>query len=80
MNKLVWKRNKVKGQWELKVNDLITIEIYKINYWMVYLNIDNKTIVQVGGFYSYLTDAKAKGLKIAQAIINFVAQTILEED
>lgn len=71
MNKLVWKRNKVKGKWELKVNDVITIELDNVylNSWTVYLNIDNKIITQINGFYDYIADAKAKGLKVAQAIL-----------
>lgn len=71
MKKLVWKRNKVKGQWELKVNDVITINLDNVylNSWTVYININDETIVQIGGFYDYIADAKAKGLKVAQAIL-----------
>lgn len=70
MNKLVWKRNKIKDMWELKVNDVITISLDNIyGCWTVYLNVNDETIVQIGGFYDYIVDAKAKGLKVAQAIL-----------
>lgn len=49
-NKLVWKRNKIEGSWELKVNDKMT---------------------KIGDFYDHIADAKAKGLKVALAIIEY---------
>lgn len=68
MNKLVWKRNKVEGDWELKVNDEITISLDNMfGCWSVWLEANNDTI-KIGDFYDHVADAKAKGLKVAQAI------------
>lgn len=70
-NKLVWKRNKIEGGWELKVNDEITISLDNMyGCWSVWLEA-NDEMTKIGDFYDHIADAKAKGLKVALAIIEY---------
>ena len=65
MEKLKWVKNKQSDCWELKVNDTIIIQLDKCyGVWSVWLN-----SLKIGDNYDLIVDAKTKGLKVAEAIL-----------
>lgn len=71
-DELKWEINIITGDWELKVNNEIIIEL-DINkgVWSVWLtDADRQASINIGDYY-FISEAKEKGLKVAKAIIEY---------
>ena len=71
-DELKWEINIINGNWELKVNNEIIIELDINNgVWTVWLgDRDRQDSFKIGDYY-FISEAKEKGLKVAKAIIEY---------